>query len=307
MGALVDPLDSVRAYMAAEKAPATRRAYLSDVADFATWCSQAGHLALPAEPIIVARYLASLADRGMRASTIMRRCAAIAYAHRASGHEPPTNADGVRAVLRGIRRKVGTAPNRKAPASVKAITAMVASLPSTLAGKRDAALLLLGFAAALRRSELVALDVDDIELSPEGVRVTIRRSKTDQEGEGYTISVPRGTKLRPMQAIETWLEVSRIREGPLFRPIGKGGRLLAARLTDRSVAAIVKASAARAGLDAASFSGHSLRAGFVTAALEAGADVLNVMDVTRHKKVDSLKVYDRRARGFRAHAGGKFL
>jgi site-specific recombinase XerD len=307
MADLVDSLASVRDYLAAEKAPATRRAYAADFADFSAWCEHGDHAALPADPLIVARYLASLADRKMKASTIVRRCAAIKYAHRMKGFEPPTSAEGVKAVIRGIRRKIGTAQSRKAPATARAITSMIADAPDTLAGKRDRAILLIGFAAALRRSEIVALNAEDVELAPEGVRIHVRRSKTDQEAEGYVISVPQGTKLRPLQALREWLDASGISEGPLFRAIGKGGRLLPGRLTDQSVAAIVKKCARRAGLDATTFSGHSLRAGFVTSALESGADLLNVMDVTRHKKVDSLKVYDRRARGFKSHAGKAFL
>lgn len=304
---LVDGLDSIREYLSAEKAPATRRAYESDFADFETWCRQAAAPSLPAAPLEVARYLVSLADRGFRPSTIVRRCAAIRDAHRARSLEPPTNAEGVRAVLRGIRRKIGTAPDRKAPVTAKIIATIAAQVPATLAGRRDRALILLGFAAALRRSELVALDAEDIEFTPEGMRVSIRRSKTDQEGAGYAIAVPHGTRLRPMQAVRDWLDASHIAEGALFRSIGKGGALHAQRLSDRAVAEIVKRHARLVGLDADLFSGHSLRAGFVTSALESGADLLRIMDVTRHRNINSLKAYDRRARGFGQYAGKGFL
>jgi site-specific recombinase XerD len=307
MGEIIDPLASLRDYMKAEKAPNTRHSYAVGFADFEKWCAATGVCALPADPLDVAKYLASLADRGVKASTINQRCAAIRYAHKMKGLEPPTNAEGVRALVRGIRRVIGTRSNRKAPATATAITAMIAEIPDTLIGKRDRALLLLGFAAALRRSELVALCVDDVERSPEGMRVLIRRSKTDQAGEGYTISVPRGAKLLVVEALEAWLVAGAIRTGPLFRPIGKGGRVNTVALTDHAVAAIVKRYAGAAGLDPTMFSGHSLRTGFVTSALEHGADVLKVMDVTRHRDIKTLKVYDRRARGFKNHAGKDFL
>jgi site-specific recombinase XerD len=300
-------LSSAADYARAEKAEATRRAYRADFAHFAAWCERASASALPASIETVAAYLASLADAGLRASTISRRKAAIGYAHRLKGLEPPTNAEPVKAVLRGIRRRIGVAVERKAPATARAIARMLKRIPDTLAGKRDRALLLIGFAAALRRSELVALDVPDLEITAAGAVVMIRQSKTDQEGEGAQIAVPRGTKLKPVEALEAWLAAASIEEGPVFRPIAKGGRIVAARLTDRSVADVVKRRARAGGLDPEIFSGHSLRAGFVTSALENGADVLKVMDVTRHKSVDTLKGYDRRAKAFRDHAGKRFL
>lgn len=307
MGNIVDPLASVRGYLAAEKSDATRRAYNADFADFRTWCDAAGETPLPASPIATARYLAGLADAGLKASTIVRRCAAIRYFHRSGGHEPPTNAEGVKAVLRGIRRKIGAAPNRKAPATAEAIAAMIDELPETLAGIRDRALLLVGFAAALRRSELVAIAVPDIEISKDGVRLFIPRSKTDQEGKGYTVSIPAGTRLKPVAALERWLASAKIASGPVFREVDRHGNVGTEPLSTRSVARIIKRAAAAAGLDEKVFSGHSLRAGFVTQALENGSDIFRVMDVTRHSDPRQLKVYDRRARGFAQHPGKSFL
>lgn len=288
-------LASAAAYALAEKSDATRRAYASDWSDFTAWGVEHGVDTAPASPATVAAYLASLADRGLKASTITRRAAAIGYTHRVAGHEPPTNAEAVKAVLRGIRRRVGVAVTRKAPATARAITAMLRKVPDTLTGKRDRALLLLGFAAALRRSEIVGLKVEDLERSPDGLFVHIRRSKTDQEGEGHVVAIPRGGKLRPVEAVEDWLAAAAITAGPVFD------------LTDRSVALIVKRYAEAAKLDPSMFSGHSLRAGFVTSALEAGADLLKVMDVTRHREVKTLKAYDRRAKAFKNHAGKSFL
>ena len=192
LGTLTDAeIDATMAYGAAEKALATRAAYLSDWRDFAAWCALRGATALPAHQGIVAAYLSWLADSGRKASTIGRRAAAIGYHHKIAGHEPPTNQEGVKAVLRGIRRTIGAAAQGKAPATADVFTTMLALCPGTLAGHRDRALLALGFAGAFRRSELVALDVEDLTEVPDGLRVRIRRSKTDQEGEGAEVAILR--------------------------------------------------------------------------------------------------------------------
>lgn len=314
--ALTDALTSAAGYAAEEKAAATRRAYRSDWADFGSWCLSRQAVDLPAAPETVAAYLAHLADTGSKASTISRRVAAIAYAHRLKGQDPPMSSEPVRAVLRGIRRRIGVAPVRKAPATAAAIAAMLERVPESITGIRDRAILLIGFAAALRRSELVSLKVQDIEAHPDGVLLHISRSKTDQEGEGAVIPIPRGGRLQPVEALENWL---RAHEGnqtrnsgsdvnrPLFVSIAKGGRISNQALSDRAVADIVKRYAAAAGFDPKQFAGHSLRAGFVTSALEDGADPFKVMDITRHRRIDTLKIYDRRAKAFKNHAGKGFL
>jgi integrase len=165
----------------------------------------------------------------------------------------------VRATMRGIRRSLGTARAKKTPATVERIVAMAPLAGGGLANIRDRALLLFGFASAMRRSELAALNFEDIEGTTDGLRVNIRRSKTDQEGHGDVIAIPLGAIACPVAALKAWLEAAVITEGPVFRPIAKGQRISDARLTDRSIANIVKAHAARVGLDAAAFAGHSLR------------------------------------------------
>jgi site-specific recombinase XerD len=306
MGDIATRRSSVAEYLAASTSEATISAYTSDFNHFREWCGARGHEHLPAEPLVTAEYLAAMADHGFKASTIGRRAQAIAFWHRKHSLEPPTNSEGVRTLMKGIRRKIGTAQARKAPATAQMIADMVQRLPKTLTGLRDRALLLIAFAGALRRSEVVALDVEDLERTPDGVRLTIRRSKTDQEGKGQAISVPRGTKLKPQQALDEWLAASEITEGPIFRGV-RGSTILRGRLQPKQVARIVKKSATALGLDPAIFAGHSLRSGFVTSALESGADVLRIMDVTRHTEIRTLKAYDRRARGFKDHAGKSFL
>ena len=309
-GALAVPaveVDAAATYAMAEKALATRRAYKADFAIFQAWCADRGTSALPAAPATAAAFIAWEAGRGARPSTIGRRVAAIRYAHRLAGQDVPTDDERVRATMRGIRRAVGTAPTKKTPATAERIMAMAPVAGTRLAGLRDRALLLLGFAGAFRRSELVALDIEDIEESNEGLRVIIRRAKTDQEAKGATIAIVRGAVACPVSAYKTWIEAANISTGAVFRPIGKGERLQDARLTDRSVAKIVKAHAARVGLDPAEFSGHSLRSGFLTSASARGASIFKMMDVSRHKSVDTLRGYVRDAELFRDHAGAGLL
>ena len=290
-----DELASAAGYARQSMSAATVRAYRTDLKDFVAWCGPRELSPMPAEPATVAAYLAALADSGLKASTITRRAAALTSAHRSGGFPPPTASEPVKAVLKGIRRAIGVAATAKSPATARPLARMIAKCPDTVRGKRDRAILLIGFAAALRRSELAALSVEDIERTPDGIIVHIRRSKTDQEGLGQSVAVPNGIKLRPVEALDRWLEASGRTTGSLFG------------VCDRTVALVVKRYAKKARLNPSLFAGHSLRAGFVTSALESGADLLKVMDVTRHTEVKTLKAYDRRAKAFRNHAGKSFL
>ena len=291
----------------AEKATSTKRDYRSDFAIFEAWATGQGASALPAAPETVAAFIAAEADRGAKASTIGRRLAAIRYAHKLAGLPLPTDDERVRATARGIRRSIGTAKTKKAPATNDRLLAMVAPHGRSLAKLRDRALLLIGFAGAFRRSELVALDLADIEETSEGLRITIRQSKTDQEAEGQTIAIVRGSVACPVEALKAWLAAAGITGGPLFRPINKADRVSPERLTAQSVALIVKAHCERAGLDPAQFAGHSLRAGFLTSAAKRGANLFKMMDVSRHRSVDTLRGYVRDAEIFKDHAGAGLL
>jgi integrase len=184
---------------------------------------------------------------------------------------------------------------------------MVDKAETDTKGLRDRALLLLGFAGAFRRSELVALNVADLQFCDDGLRVTIRRSKTDQEGLGATIAIVRGSTACPVRAVRTWIEMAGILDGPLFRPVTRTGRVSSRRLSGRAVADLVKRYARRAGLNAADFSGHSLRSGFLTSAAARGASIFKMMDVSRHKSIDTLRGYVRDAEIFRDHAGNGLL
>ena len=305
--ALGSEFEEAAGYARAEKAEATRRAYRSDFGVFRSWCEAKHVLALPAQPKTVAAFLAAEASRGVKPSTIGRRLAAIRYAHKLAGRELPTNSEAVKATLRGIRRTARSVPARKAPATADRIVAMVNKADSDPKGVRDRALLLLGFAGAFRRSELVALNTEDLQFCDGGLRVTIRKSKTDQEGLGATIGIVSGSTACPVDAVRAWIETARITEGPVFRPVTRRGKVSKRRLSARAEAELVKTYARRAGFNAAKFSGHSLRSGFLTSAAASGASIFKMMDVSRHKSVETLRCYVRDADIFRDHAGAGLL
>ena len=212
---LAPEIERARRYLAAAQAPTTERAYRIGWNDFCAWCAFRRAEPLPAHPAAVAMYLSFLADRGLSAASIGQRAAAIAHWHRKAGYEAPTTNPVVRDALKGIRRTVGVAPRRKSAATADRIRLMLDACPHTMIGIRDRALLAFGFAGALRRSELVALQVSDLEEVPDGYRLTIRRSKTDQTGEGAEIVIPRGLRIRPVAAVQAWLQAACIDDGYL--------------------------------------------------------------------------------------------
>jgi site-specific recombinase XerD len=305
--AVYDVEQQIKLLLDNSKARSTRRSYQSDIRQFAAWCEPRGLAWIPADPRTVLQHLAWAAtEAGLSASSISRRCCAIAYSHKLARLPSPVRDEEVKELLAGIRRTVGVAPKPKTPATADIIARLLRECDQSLIGKRDRALIALGFAGALRRSELVALGVGDLESTEEGLRVTIRRSKTDQTGKGQTIPVPRGYKLKPVAAVQAWLAASGIVDGPLFRQVGKGGRLLGP-MSGSAVAEVVKKLARKAGLDPILFSGHSLRSGFLTSAAEAGASVFRMQAVSRHKSLDTLSGYVRSADLFHDPAGASFL
>jgi site-specific recombinase XerD len=304
---LTGTLELAADFAKASKALATQTAYASDFRIFEAWCTARGLCALPATPAALCGFLADEATVGRRASTLGRRLAAIRYFHRAAGYDSPTGDEAVKATLSGIRRTIGAAPVRKRAATSDMVIAMSAT-GTSLRALRDRAIILLGFAGAFRRSELVALDVEDLEEAPEGLLVTIRRSKTDQEGIGRKVAIPRGEIACPVVALRAWLEAG-ITAGPVFRRVlnKRNQRLTQARLGPRNVATIVKAAVAKLGLESAAFAGHSLRAGFVTSAVKRGANLIKITDVTGHRSLEMLKTYSRDAEAFVGHAGAGLL
>lgn len=304
-GPLVQVAASVKEYMAASIAENTKRGYQSDWKLFTRWCDGMGAASLPAAPATVAAYLTSLADSGKKASTIDRARAAIRKAHEVAGEEDPTHAAGVRQTLKGIRRTIGTAPAQKAPAISADIKAMCAALPETLKGTRDRALLLVGFAGAFRRSELVGITAEHITETPEGIIIQLTKSKTDQEGKGRLVGIKRTEhpETCPVRALLAWITAASITSGPVFRAIDRHGNMKAP-VTPQSVALVVKETAQAAGLDPTKYSGHSLRAGLVTQAAKNKASVTDIMRQTGHKSTETVNRYIRKANIFEDNVSG---
>jgi integrase len=232
---------------------------------------------------------------------------AIAEAHKATGLESPTHTAIVRNTMKGIRRTKGTAPVQKAAALTDDIRAMIDATDAGLIGSRDRALILLGFAGAFRRSELVGLDVADCAFGKDGLTVILRRSKTDQDGAGRKVGIPYGSNPEtcPVRVVQRWTEQAAISGGPLFRSINRHGRVQPDRLSGIDVARVVKKLAERAGLDPAKYAGHSLRAGHATTAAIGGASERSIMAQTGHRSVQMVRRYIRDGSLFRENSAGK--
>ena len=310
--------DEARSYVRHAKSENTRRAYLSDWEDFQEWCQDHSVSPCPAAPQTVALYVTDRA-RTRKPSTLGRRLAAISQYHAAAGQLSPTASIEVRSVISGIRRKKGMARARKKPLLAADLTRAVLTLPDTLLGLRNRALLLIGFAGALRRSELVALCWEQIEkagwqsveeINPQvrgGLKITIARSKTDQMGEGRTIGIPFGENPAtcPVRALEAWREASGLSGGLVFRVVGRAAKVMDETLSDRAVARLVKQVAKAAGLNPQDFSGHSLRSGLATSAAAAGASERSIMEQTGHRDLKTARTYIRDGSLFRDNAAGK--
>lgn len=294
--------DATRDFLENSKAPNTKIAYARAWKDFLDYCDKdAGANALPATPQTVAAYLGRLGTLPIKVSTIEQRLAAIAFMHRTANLEDPTVHSVVRGVMSGIRRtraEMGETPRQAEPLLREDLQAIVTSLGTDPCGLRDKALLLLQWALARRQSEVVALDVRDIEFRTKGMRVTIRRSKTDQEGAGVLKQVERLSEehaaLCPVRALRAWLAISKIADGPLFRKVDRWGHVGEHRMNARSVAYLIDRSVERVGLDPALYSGHSSRSGFATQADLDGRDTNEIQNVTDHKSGDMMRRYLRR-------------
>lgn len=279
----------------------TRKAYETDWMHFLGFCQYHNLCELPAEPETVILYLTSMTQSNLSVSTIARRCTSITAIHRASGHDSPVKTDKVSRVFRGIKRELGRPPQKRKALSWSDIKKIRALCDSTIIGLRDAAIITLGWASALRRSELVSLDVDDLDISNNGIILTARRSKTDQEGTGAKVGIPRSNDAYcPVADVETWLaRRSKYKldgENPLFVKIGASGRGRwwwdpCGRLSGRMISNIVKHYVAMAGLPPKLYSAHSLRRGLATEAGAAGVPERVISRHTRHKSVEVLRGY----------------
>ncbi len=302
--------DAADRFFSQSRADSTWRAYRSDWRIFIDWCASIDRPALPADPETLVLFLASQADLGLNPSTLTRRLAAIRLVHIGNEYPNPGADPSVTELMRGIRRSWKKPPAAKAPILNTTLKEIVDQIPTdTKAGLRDRAVLLFGFAGSFRRSELVALDVDDLELQSEGYLIRITSSKTDQLGQGQVIAIPKeeNSPYCPVAALQAWCDAGEIDSGPLFRRMFRGDSVGSQRLTDQSVALIIKKWAGAFGLSSEQFAGHSLRRGFVTSAAKEKKNLFKIADQTRHASIDMLrKYYDDQDR-FDDHAGTGLL
>lgn len=316
---IAPPTDAERAALLAEalelasqrKASSTMRAYAKDWAIFLEWCNRFGAVPLPAEGEDVALFVSEQA-RDRKVTTVARRLSAISFFHNDRGHPSPVSHNAVIYVMEGLRRTHDIRPTQKAPILPEDLRAMIRSCPDTLAGQRDRAILALCFAGAFRRSELVAINVEDVREVPRGLEIDLWSSKTDQQGVGELVAIPAAQK-KPdacsVALVTAWIAGAQLSSGPLFRQMTKSDKLAvgtrdSGRLSDRSIANIVKATATRIGLDPDTVAGHSLRIGFITAASDGGAPTRTIMVQTRHKTAAMIDRYYRKEDKFTDNANG---
>jgi len=298
--ALLPVVRSAKKYASEARAGRTRVEYAKQWRAFSGWCTANGLCELPAAPQTLCLYLATRADEGRKVATLAQALAAISETHQVAGHKSPRTDRLVRETWKGVRRRLGVAPDQKQALSVRDLRKMIDDLPPGLLGLRDRALITVGFAGGFRRSELVALDGADLAFVDEGL-------KTDQEGAGLTKVIAYGSDPAtcPVRSLQDWLELAGIGEGPVFRGVDRHGRVSDRRLTDHSVAVVVKRVAKKAGLTTELLSGHSLRAGFVTEAKKNGADDAAIMDQTGHKSLAMVQRYHRRTKKWEKPASAR--
>lgn len=289
----------VTRYVEASLSDSTRRAYASDWRQWEQWALGRRVATLPADPAAVAAYLTARADNDASPSSVARAAAAITYRHRSAGHESPCSHEGVRRVLRGVRRSAvrrGYAPRKARALDTNTIRALVEGLPDSAAGLRDRALILTAFALGLRASDAVWLDATDLAPSARahGLDITVRHSKTDQEGAGVVLALAPGARTMtcPVTALGRWIETAQLGSGPLFRPVTKGGVVGTSRLTTRSVTRVLHRAAERSGVSLSALSSHSLRRGYATQAYAGGVPEREIARTGRWASVAVMRGYD---------------
>ena len=293
------------------KSANTIRAYKSDFKDFGLFCVQNGFRALPSEPKIVSLYLTSLSTKDIKISTLKRRLVSIGMIHKIKGHYLDTKHPAIIENLMGIKRRKGSVQKGKKPILINSLKSIINAIDEEINEEikktRDKSIILIGFSGGFRRNEIVSLDHEDIEFVPEGVKITIKRSKTDQFGEGSIKALPylNNPKYCPVIILKKWIEISSIKKGSLFRKFLKGSKLSDKRLTDQTVALIIKKYLSLAGIDSSNYSGHSLRSGFATVTAESGADERSIMAMTGHKSTEMVRRYIKEANLFKNNALNK--
>ena len=293
------------------KANNTVRAYKSDFNDFGLFCSQNGFKSLPSEPKVVSLYLTHLSTKDIKMSTLKRRLVSIGVIHKLKGHYLDTKHPSIIENIMGIKRRKGSIQKGKKPLLINNLKILINVIDKEkneeIKKIRDRSIILIGFSGGFRRKEIVSLDYDDLEFMQEGLKISLKRSKTDQFGEGSVKGLPyfENSQYCPVISIKKWIEISKISSGAIFRRFNKGSKLSLNRLTDQSVALLIKDYLKLAGIESRNYSGHSLRSGFATSAAESGAEERSIMAMTGHKSTEMVRRYIKEANLFKNNALNK--
>ena len=293
------------------KAVNTVRAYKSDFNDFGLFCAKNGFISLPSEPKVVSLYLTYLSTKEVKVSTLKRRLVSIGVIHKLKGYYLDTKHPSIIENIMGIKRRKGSFQKGKKPILISNLKAIINVIDEEknieIKRSRDRSIILIGFSGGFRRNEIVSLDYDDLDFVEEGLKINIRRSKTDQFGEGFIKALPYfdSPKYCPVVSLKKWIDVSKITTGPLFRRFNKGSKISENRLTDQTVALLIKEYLGLAGIDSKNYSGHSLRSGFATAAAESGVEERSIMAMTGHKSTEMVRRYIKEANLFQNNALNK--
>ncbi|MDA7636482.1 tyrosine-type recombinase/integrase [Candidatus Pelagibacter sp.] len=293
------------------KANNTIRAYKSDFNDFGLFCAQNRFKSLPSEPKIISLYLTHLSTKEVKISTIKRRLVSIGVIHKLQGHYLDTKHPSIIENIMGIKRRKGSFQKGKKPLLINNLKLLINAIDKGKNGEimrlRDRSIILIGFSGGFRRNEIVSLDFEDLEFVSEGLKINLKKSKTDQFGEGSVKGLPYfdNSQYCPVLSLKKWIEISKIESGPLFRRFSKGSKLTDNRLTDQTVALIIKKYLKLTGIDSKNYSGHSLRSGFATSAAESGVEERNIMAMTGHKSTEMVRRYIKEANLFKNNALNK--
>ena len=295
------------------KATNTVRAYKSDFKDFCLFCAQNGFKALPSDPKIVSLYLTYLSTKDNKMSTLKRRLVSIGVIHKLKGYYLDTKHPSIKENIMGIKRRKGSIQKGKKPLLINDLKLIVDVIDQQknedIKKLRDRSIILIGFSGGFRRNEIVALDFEDLDFVSEGLKIDIKRSKTDQFGEGSKKALPYfdNSQYCPVVSLQKWIKISKINSGSLFRRFSKGSKLSENRLTDQTVALLIKTYLQLAGIDSKKYSGHSLRSGFATSAAESGAEERSIMSMTGHKSTEMVRRYIKEANLFKNNALNKII
>jgi site-specific recombinase XerD len=293
------------------KANNTVRAYKSDFNDFGLFCAQNGFKSLPTTPNTISLYLSYLSSKDIKVSTLKRRLVSIKVLHKLKGHYLDSKNPIIIETLMGIKRRKGSIQKGKKPILINNLKEIINAIDKQnkeeIKKFRDRSIILIGFAGGFRRNEIVSLDCEDLDFVQEGLKIDIRRSKTDQFGEGFTKALPYfdSSQYCPVLSLKKWIEVSKIKSGPVFRRFSKGSKLSKKRLTDQTVALLIKEYLKLAGIDNKNYSGHSLRSGFATSAAESGVEERSIMAMTGHKSTEMVRRYIKETNLFKNNALNK--